>query len=157
MEKREHEKGMKLLVPPGTRLREVPWKRLIVEMRKKVEGSSRRLLDKRRSTDVRMEKKLGMMRLALLQRMHAKLKQEIDAQFFLDVIELLTRAEELLEEYEHDVGDWLEFLELLEKKLEEEGLLLEDEELIDQSKRLKGAVDKLRTKLEDRGPFKPLG
>ncbi len=153
MEKRETDHKV---LPPGTKLKEIPWKKLVVDMRRKIEQSGNKLIEKRRSTDVRLEKKLGMMRLAILQQMHAKLKQDIDSKFFLDIIELLDRAEELLEEYEHDVTDWLNFLELLERKLEEEGMLLEDEDMIDQSKRLKHAIDRLRTKLEDRGPFKPL-
>lgn len=151
MEKRDNR-----LIPPGTKLKDVPWKKLISEMRKKVDESGRRLLEKRHTTDMRLEKKLGMMRLALLQQMHAKLRQEVDARFFLDVIELISRAEELLEQYEHDVSDWLEFLELLEKKLEEEGMLLGDEEALEQGRRLRGAIDKLRRKLEEKGPFKPL-
>jgi len=138
------------LVRHGAHVKDIPWKTLIVDMREKVEESSRRLLQKRHTTDVRLDKKLGMMRLALLHQMHAKLKQEVDTKFLIEIIELINRAEELLENYEQDVRDWLEFIELLEKKLEAEGKLEGDEELEEQGTRLKKAINRLKGKLEDR-------
>ena len=143
------------LVPPGTKLREVSWKKLIMSMQKRVEATSRRLLAGRKATDVRVEKKLGMMRLALLHQLQVKMTQEVDTKFFLEVIELINRAEELLEQYEHDVAEWKEFLEILEKKLEEEGLIVSDEELEEEARRMREAVLRLKAKLEKRPPLSP--
>jgi len=159
----EHRKRLKeevlreKVIPPGSRIREIPWKRLIVRMRDRVEEASKLLLEKRRPTDIRLQKKLGMMRLALLHQMHQKQNQEVDVSFLLETIELITRMEELLNQYEQDVLEWLDFLSGIERKLEEEGVLEGDEELAEQANRLKGAIQNLKTKLEDRGPFKPLG
>ncbi len=149
MEKRAHIEQM-------ARLKELPLKDLLIRMRKTVERTSKLLLAKRGAADVRMEKKLGMMRMALLDRMHRKLKEPIDVDFFMEMIEFINRAEELLEEYEHDVSEWQEFLDMLDKKLQEKGIIVEDEELLEQSRRLRGAVDRLRTKLEGRPPFRPM-
>jgi len=144
------------VIPPGARIREMPWKQIIVRMRDRVEETGRLLLEKRRPTDVRLQKKLGMMRLALMHQMHAKHGQEVDVAFLLETIELINRMEELLNQYEQDVGEWLDFLSALEKKLEDEGVMDADEELAEQARRLKGAIANLKTKLEDRGPFKPM-
>ena len=139
------------------RLRELPLRDLLVSMRKLVEKTSRLLLAKGGgAAEMRMQKKLGMMRMALLDRMHRKLKESVDVDFFVEMIDFIGRAEELIEQYEHDTTEWQEFLDLLEKKLEAEGIIVETAELKDQNRRLKEAAEKLRAKLEGRPPFRPL-
>lgn len=138
------------------RFREMPLKDMLAKINTLVEGASKKLTAKRATReDRRMEKKLGMMRMALLDRMHKGLKESIDVDFLVEMIEFMARAEELIDQYEHDVSAWEEFLELLEKKLEKEGLVTNDAELNAQMDRLKKAVGRLREKIGET-PFKPL-
>ena len=140
-----------------TKFKEMPLKEMLIRINSVIEEASRTIVAKRATpADRRMEKKLGMMRMALLDRMHKRLKENVDVDFLVEMIEFMARAEELVEQYEHDVGIWEEFLELLEKKLEKEGLVTSDEELNAQMGRLRKAVGKLREKMDEK-PFKPLG
>lgn len=138
------------------RAREMPVKEMLIKISEIVERAGKSVLAKRSTpADIRMEKKLGMMRMALLDKMHKKMKENIDVDFMVEMIEFIARAEELIEQYEHDVSEWQEFLDLLERKLEREGVVSSDEDLKEQHSRLKNAVDKLRGKLDEK-PFKPL-
>jgi len=144
------------VVPRGAKIREIPWKQLIIKMKERIERAERLLEANRKAKDVRLQKKLGMMRLALLHQLEAKKTQEVDIAFLLETIELVNRMEEMLGRYEADIVEWYEFLNAIEKKLEEEGMIYEDEELAKQSARLKSAIESLRSKLEKKGPFKPM-
>jgi|GEM_PF-3447232 len=143
-------------VSGSTRLRGTSWKQMIVRMRERVEKAEKLLASNRAVKDARLQKKLGMMRLAILNQLEIKKTQEVDTAFLLETIDLINRMEEMLEQYEMDILEWFEFINAIEKKLEEEGMLVEDAELAKQSMRLKSAIDRLRSKLERKGPFKPL-
>ena len=133
------------------RLKQIPWNKLLKNMRSKIEDSERKIDTRRKIDDISTEKKLGMMRLALTHKLQKKMKQEVDTSFFLDIIDLLARATELTELYEEDLEEWIEFLDMIERKLESEGLVVENEEMLEQSRRMKVAIDKLRRKLHGTG------
>lgn len=130
------------------KLRKAPWGSILSTMRQRLKKTGKLLMERRKEKDLRIEKKVGLMRMALLHRLERKAKERVDTSFLLDMIELIQRLEELVENYQSDLEIWVEFLEIIEKKLEEEGLLVEDEEALKQAKRLKKAVERLRTRLE---------
>jgi len=133
----------------GAKLREVPWRALVAGMGSRVASSARALASKQAPRDQRTHKKLGMMRLSLQNRvasMHARAKAEVDPAFIIEAVDLVRRMEESIEQYEHDLEAWREFINVLEARLAETGLIT-DEEMAEQAKRLTHAITRLKTKI----------
>ncbi|MFH1285450.1 MAG: hypothetical protein ABIH99_02600 [Candidatus Micrarchaeota archaeon] len=121
----------KYALPNGLNVKDVSWKALVDMLSDELlsfegkRGELSEAIDEKTREKITIQRELHVTRIALAHKLEEASEQGFaDTKFFMHLVKLLERSEQLAELYELELGSWLRFLHVLKEKAKGERVVI---------------------------------